>query len=142
MVEEYQIVHVEQPAESTMEIVEEGLSGFDTQQIGNRSSQRISFVVQTPDKKIVGGVSGEMNWNWLYVDLLWVKDELRGRGFGHQLMTVIENEAKKLGATKAYLDTYSFQAPEFYKKHGYRVFGELKDFPAGHQKYFLTRDLK
>ncbi len=142
MVEEYQIVYVEQPAESTMEIVEEGLSGFDTQQIGNRSSQRISFVVQTPDKKIVGGVSGEMNWNWLYVDLLWVKDELRGRGFGHQLMTVIENEAKKLGATKAYLDTYSFQAPEFYKKHGYRVFGELKDFPAGHQKYFLTRDLK
>jgi N-acetylglutamate synthase-like GNAT family acetyltransferase len=141
MVEEYQIVYVEQPAESTMEIVEEGLSSFDTQQIGNRKSQRISFVVQTPDKKIVGGVSGEMNWNWLYVDLLWVKDELRGRGFGHRLMTVIENEAKKLGATKAYLDTYSFQAPEFYKKLGYREFGKLKDFPAGHQKYFLTRDL-
>jgi GNAT superfamily N-acetyltransferase len=141
MVEEYQIVYVEQPAESTMEIVEEGLSNFDVQQIGNRKSQRISFVVQAPDMKIVGGVSGEMNWNWLYVDLLWVKDELRGRGFGHRLMTVIENEAKKLGATKAFLDTYSFQAPEFYKKHGYRVFGELKDFPAGHQKYFLTRDL-
>ena len=141
MEDDFQIVFVEKSMESTMEIVEEGLSSFDTQRIGNHSSQRISFVVQTPDKKIVGGVSGEMNWNWLYVDLLWVKDELRGRGFGHRLMTVIENEAKKLGATKAYLDTYSFQAPEFYKKHGYRVFGKLKDFPAGHQKYFLTRDL-
>jgi len=52
-----------------------------------------------------------------------------------------EDEARKRGAKKAYLDTFSFQAPEFYKKYGYKVFGELKEFPPGHQRYYLTKEL-
>jgi len=45
------------------------------------------------------------------------------------------------GAKKAYLDTFSFQSPDFYKQHGYQVFGELQDFPPGNQRYFFTRRL-
>jgi hypothetical protein len=41
----------------------------------------------------------------------------------------------------AYLDTFSFQAPDFYKKLGYEVFGELQDFPHGHQRYFMKKRL-
>jgi hypothetical protein len=52
-----------------------------------------------------------------------------------------EAEARQRGAQHAYLDTFSFQAPGFYKKHGYQVFGELQDFPPGHQRYFLTKQL-
>jgi hypothetical protein len=39
------------------------------------------------------------------------------------------------------LDTFSFQAPDFYKQHGYQVFGELQDFPSGHQRYYLKKQL-
>jgi len=54
---------------------------------------------------------------------------------------IAEDEARHRGAKNAYLDTFSFQAPDFYKKHGYRVFGELQDFPPGHQRHFLTKRL-
>ena len=84
---------------------------------------------------------GEVYFDWLYVDLLWVKDELRKKGYGQRLMDLLEDEARKLGAKNAYLDTFSFQAPDFYKKQGYQVFGELQDFPPGHQRYFLTKQL-
>ena len=34
----------------------------------------------------IGGVIGSTYWDWLYIDLLWLKEELRGRGYGHQLL--------------------------------------------------------
>jgi GNAT superfamily N-acetyltransferase len=77
----------------------------------------------------VGGLIGETNWDWFYLDLLWVKDELRGRGYGHSLLTHAGGEARQRGAKNVYLDTFSFQAPNFYKQHGYQVFGELQNFP-------------
>jgi len=40
-----------------------------------------------------------------------------------------------------YLDTFSFQAPAFYQRHGYQVFGTLPDFTPGHQRYFFTKQL-
>ena len=53
----------------------------------------------------------------------------------------VEEEARQRGAKNSYLDTFSFQAPEFYKRNGYHVFGELQDFPPGHQRYFFTKRL-
>ena len=83
----------------------------------------------------------ESYWDWLYIDLLWVKDELRGLGYGHRILTLVEQEARQLGAKNAYMDTFSFQALDFYKQHGYQFFGELNDFPPGHQRYFLKKQL-
>ena len=94
-----------------------------------------------PEKVVRGGVIGATYWNWLYIDLMWLKEEFRGQGYGHQLLTLAEAEARNRGAKHAYLDTFSFQAPAFYQQHGYKVFGELQDFPPGHQRYFLTKAL-
>lgn len=56
-------------------------------------------------------------------------------------LTLAEHEARQRGAKNAYLDTFSFQALNFYKRHGYQVFGELPNLPPGHQRYFLTKQL-
>ncbi len=141
MDEKYNIVYVDDPEESAWGIIGRGISTYNKQQAGEQKFQRLCFVLQAPDQTIAGGVIGELYWDWLYVDLLWVKDELRGRGYGHRLLTVFEQEARRRGAKNAYLDTFSFQAPDFYKRHGYRVFGELENFPPGHQRYFLTKQL-
>ncbi len=89
----------------------------------------------------MGGVIGEIYWDWYYLDLLWGKDELRGRGYGHRLLTHAEGEARQRGAKNVYLDTFSFQAPDFYEQHGNQVFGELQNLPPGYQRWFLTKQL-
>ncbi|MDX9956267.1 MAG: GNAT family N-acetyltransferase, partial [Anaerolineae bacterium] len=86
-------------------------------------------------------IIGETHWDWFYVNLMWLPEELRRHGYGKQLLALAEEEARRRGARHAYLDTFSFQAPEFYKKYGYQVFGTLENFPQGHQRYFLTKDL-
>jgi GNAT superfamily N-acetyltransferase len=141
MDDEYNIVYVDQPGESAWGIIGRGIRDYNQQQAGDQEFQRLCFVLHAPDQEVVGGVLGEIYWNWFYLDLIWVKDGLRGRGHGHRLLVRAEDEARQRGAKNVYLDTFSFQAPEFYKQHGYQVFGELQGFPPGHQRYFLTKQL-
>ena len=138
---EYHIAYVEQPEESAWGIIGRGVSHYNTQQVGESQFQRLCFALYAPDETIVGGVMAELYWGWMHVDLLWVKDELRGQGYGHRLLVLAEEEARKRGARHAYLDTFSFQAPDFYTRYGYQVFGELDDFPAGQRRYFMTKEL-
>jgi ribosomal protein S18 acetylase RimI-like enzyme len=141
MEKEYHIVYVDKPEESAWGIIGQDISNYNKQQAGEDKFQRLCFVLHAPDQVIVGGVLGETYWDWFHLDLLWVKDELRGRGYGHRLLTLAEHEARQRGAKNAYLDTFNFQAPDFYKQHGYQVFGELQNFPSGYQRYFLTKQL-
>ena len=141
MSEDYHILYVDEPDESVWKAVGGGIRNYNTQQAGDHKHQSICFVLYAPDQEIVGGVIGETYWDWLYINLLWVKDEFRGRGYGQRLLTLAEDEARQRGMKNAYLDTFSFQAPGFYKKYGYQVFGELQDFPPGHQRYFFTKQL-
>ncbi len=90
---------------------------------------------------LFGGLSGQLSYGWLFVDLLWVHQEVRAQGHGRGLMLAAEQEARSRGCRHAWLDTFSFQAREFYQKLGYVVFGELDDFPPGHRRYFLRKDL-
>ncbi len=139
--QEYQIVYVEQPDDAIWEAIGGGINDYNTQQAGKDQGKQLCFILYTPDRKIVGGLIGVTYWDWLYIDLLWIQDALRGRGYGHRLLTLAEQEARQRGAQHAYLDTFSFQAPDFYEKHGYQIFGKLEDFPAGHQRYFMKKHL-
>jgi GNAT superfamily N-acetyltransferase len=138
MDEEYAIVYVDEPEWG---IIGQGINNYNRQQAGEDDAQSLCFVLKAPDQEIVGGVIGATYWDWFHLDLLWVKDDLRGRGHGHRLLTLAEDEARRRGARNAYLDTFSFQAPDFYEQHGYRIFGELQDFPPGHRRYFFAKQL-
>lgn len=80
----------------------------------------------------VGGIHGDMYWDWLYIDTLWVDEKYRGKGVGSQLLDDLERLAISKGVFGGHLETTDFQALEFYKKKGYKVFGELNDKPIGH----------
>jgi len=138
MSEGYRIVRTEKPE---WEAIGQAITSHNRDHAGDDNAQTVCFVVQGPDEEVVGGAIGVIYWDWLSVNLMWVKGELRGRGYGRRLLTMAEDEARARGARHAFLDTFSFQAPGFYKKHGYEVFGELPEFPAGHQRYFLKKDL-
>jgi GNAT superfamily N-acetyltransferase len=91
--------------------------------------------------RMVAGATGQTAWAWLYIGRLWVAEELRGAGLGTRIVRRLESEAKARGCTGAWLDTFDFQAKPFYEKLGYRLFGELADFPPGHARHFLWRPL-
>jgi GNAT superfamily N-acetyltransferase len=138
MDETYQIDYVDKPEWG---VIGPAIHHYNVQQAGDDHGQSLCFVLRAPDQQIVGGIIGSTYWDWLHVDLMWVKQELRGRGYGHRLLMLAEEEARQRGARNVYLDTFSFQAPAFYQKRGYRVFGQLQDFPSGHQRFFLTKSL-
>lgn len=78
---------------------------------------------------------------WLFVHNLWVAEARRGRGLGTLLMREAEARARALGCHSAWLDTFSFQAPEFYRKLGYASFGTL-DHPPGAERIFLQKRMR
>ena len=138
MANDYQIEYTDTPE---WDIIGGGISDYNKQQAGDDHPKRLCYVLKAPDQTVVGGVIGVVFWDWLYIDLMYLPETLRGQGYGSQLLTQIEEQAHRLGARHVHLDTFSFQAPEFYQRHGYRVFGELQDFPHGHTRYYLTKEL-
>lgn len=138
MNEPYEIINLEKPEWS---IIGGGVHDYNTEQVGQSNEQNLCFVLQGADQDIIGGVIGSTYWGWFYISLMWVKAEFRGRGYGQRLLNQAEAEAQERGAKYAYLDTFSFQAPDFYRKQGYQVFGELGDFPPGHKRYFMKKQL-
>jgi GNAT superfamily N-acetyltransferase len=141
MSKEHTIDYVENPEESAWNIIGRGLSIYNHQQTGDRSFERICFVLRSQEGEIEGGAIGELYYGWFHLDLLWVKDELRGDGYGHALLMRIEEEARQRGAKNIFLDTFSFQAPEFYKRYGYQEFAVLPDYPPGHRRHFMKKEL-
>ena len=94
MDEEYKLIYVDNPEESAWGIIGRGLSHYNKQQAGENNFQRLCLALQASDQEIVGGVLGELYWEWFHLDLLWVKEELRGRGYGRQLLLRAEDEAQ------------------------------------------------
>ena len=88
--------------------------------------------------------AGIAGWTWAgasEIRTLWVHAEHRGRGYGHRLLAMAEQEAVARGCTLISLASYSFQAPEFYQRHGYEIGWYLQDFPPGHRNYYLFKRL-
>ncbi len=120
--------------------VMKGLLAFNARAVGKGQYKPLTITLRQ-GKEIVGGLIGASWMNWLYVDLLWLEDKYRGKGHGKTLMKKAEAEARKRGVDNVYLVTFTFQAPGFYKKLGYREFGKLKNFPPGHTRYWMKKAL-
>jgi GNAT superfamily N-acetyltransferase len=101
----------------------------------------LALAIRAPDGGIQGGLWGHSYYHWLFIDLLVVPDHLRGQGMGTDLLRRAEAEAAARGCVGVWLDTFGFQAPDFYPRHGYTVFGEIADYPAPHRRVFLSRRL-
>lgn len=101
----------------------------------------LAIWVRDVQNTIVAGLVGKTHWGWLYISHLWVAENLRGQGYGRKLLLKAEEVAKQRNCGHAYLDTFSFQALGFYESLGYQAFGVLEDFPPGHQRYFLRKEL-
>ena len=89
----------------------------------------------------LAGLTGETFGNWLCIQYLFVSERLRGQGIGSKLLEAAETEAGKRGCKYAFVDTFSFQAPAFYKNHGYREVFTLEDYPYTGKRHYYTKEL-
>lgn len=101
----------------------------------------VCLTLKNDTEELVAGLIGNIFWQCLHVNILWVSDSLRHKGYGSKLLLEAERIAKENHCNLIKLDTFSFQAPEFYKKHGYEVYGVIEDFPKGHTHYYLQKRL-
>ncbi|QKS69713.1 GNAT family N-acetyltransferase [Paenalkalicoccus suaedae] len=105
-------------------------------------NEDVSVIVKDDAGTICGGITAKVFWHHMHMESLWVDERLRGQGYGSALLRELEAIAVEKGCRFIHLDTFSFQAPEFYKQHGYEAFGMLEDHPKGFTQYFLQKRLE
>jgi GNAT superfamily N-acetyltransferase len=132
---------VEDPEEKDLNTFFDILREYNRSQAGASNHKPLSIFVRNENGEIVGGLTGETYWDWLFVENLAVDQSVRKTGLGSQLLKAAEEEALKRGCHAAYLDTFSFQARPFYEKQGYKLFGQLDEFPPGHSRHFFWKKL-
>ena len=104
-------------------------------------SEPLNLYVEDEHGEIMAGLVAETFGNWLEIEYLFVKEDLRGQGIGSQLLQQAESEAKKRNCRFAFVNTYQFQAPAFYQKHGYQEVFTMKDYPYTGQRHYYQKEL-
>lgn len=101
----------------------------------------LNLYVEDEKGNLLAGLVAETFGNWLEIEYLFVKEELRGKGIGSRLLRRAENEAKNRNCRFAFVNTYQFQTPDFYQKYGYKEVFALKNYPYTGQRFYYQKDL-
>ena len=104
-------------------------------------SEPLNLYVEDEHGQLLAGLVAETFGNWLEIEYLFVKEELRRQGIGTQLLQQAESEAKKRNCRFAFVNTYQFQAPAFYQKYGYQEVFTMKDYPYTGQRHYYQKEL-
>ncbi|MFC3560683.1 GNAT family N-acetyltransferase [Pedobacter jamesrossensis] len=135
---------IEPANKETSKTIIDGINDYNLSQVAALSEiwTALDFIIKNNNGVEIGGIlAGIGYWNGLEIKILWVKEDYRKTGIGTKLLKHVENLAIKKGATISMLDTFDFQAQEFYLKNGYEPIGEINNFPVGHKRIYLSKKL-
>lgn len=128
-----------EPAAEELAFVGASLAAFNDADVGPSGRTPLAVLVRDETGKVAAGISGYTAWGWLYVQWLWVSEQLRGQGVAGRMLAAAEAEAAVRGCHGALIDTFSPVAETVYRKQGYEVFGRIADFPIGRERVFLQK---
>ncbi len=136
------IVVTDQPDPDDLALISDGLDALNVWATGTDDRRPLAVLVRDPEtQRVVGGLTGRTSLGLLFVDLFYLPPELRGSGLGSEILRQAEEEGRRRGCRSGVLYTISFQAPGFYRKHGWRVFGEVPCDPPGTSRVFMAKEL-
>ncbi|MEK6423964.1 MAG: GNAT family N-acetyltransferase [Burkholderia gladioli] len=116
---------------------------YNDVQSGQPDNTPLDLIVTDPASgAVLGGLTGRTSLGVLFIDMFYLSEPLRRGGLGSELLRQAQAEARRRGCEHAVLYTISFQAPRFYEKHGFTVFGEIPCQPAGVSRYFMRKALR
>ena len=129
------------PTQKEIDFVNDSLTRFNDKKVGPDNHELLNIVEYDDERNVIAGLLGGTYWGWMHIDILWVDEKFRRQGIGSKLLAAAEEEALRRGCHSVHVDTMSWQAPEFYKKHGYKILSELEDIPLGNKKFHLIKNL-
>jgi ribosomal protein S18 acetylase RimI-like enzyme len=138
--ESYDLIVEDDPDPEHVRQLVAGLVAYNRSRVEGSNHQPLGVFLRAGDQ-ILGGADGYTHWRWLFVSHLWVDDAVRHEGAGRRVMEAMEEAGRRRGCRAAWLDTFSFQAPGFYRALGYRSFGKLSDYPPGQTRHYLWKPL-
>jgi GNAT superfamily N-acetyltransferase len=138
------ITLTDSPDNNALKVISELLKQFNEVRSGlSNDYLPLTIVLSDPDTdETIGGLVGWTSSSYLFVNLLYLPETVRGMGLGRRLMTQAEEEAVRRGCHGVWLDTFSFQARGFYERLGYSLFGSIDNYPPGHSRFFFKKTLK
>jgi GNAT superfamily N-acetyltransferase len=117
------------------------LNDYNAQHVGRATHVPLWLFARDAAGKVQGGVRGQTYWSWCSIDVLTVAEPYRRQGIGSRLLAKTEEIARTRGCVGIRLDTTSFQAPDFYTRHGYVEFGRIDGYPPGHTRLWFMKRL-
>jgi GNAT superfamily N-acetyltransferase len=137
-----QISVTSSPTEADINAVSDGLDAYNQEVHSAYGRQPLAVLVRDPGtNEVIGGLTGRTSLGVLFIDMFYLPKSLRGQGLGGTILRKAEDEARRRGCQAGVLYTITFQAPDFYAKHGWRAFGEVPSTPPGASRVFMTKDL-
>jgi GNAT superfamily N-acetyltransferase len=130
---------LEEPTPNDEEHIRRQLGQWNISITGLTDYAPANFVLRDGEDKIWGAALAYVWGEWLHVDVLWLRDEIRGLGWGTRLLEAVHATGREHGAGAAWLDTFSWQARPFYERFGYELVFEVPGFPAGHSRFFMRK---
>lgn len=133
-------IMTDNPKEQEIDEILNNLRAYNLSHIELKVVKPLAIFVNEENDNIIGGISAETHGNWLEISYLWVDERLRGQKVGSKLVKDVEVEAIKRGCTSSFLNTFSFQAKDFYLKLGYKEVLTLEEYPlTGKRHYFIKQ---
>jgi len=139
MTDDLHIDLTDHPPQEARDVILAGLIDFNRRLLGDPQGIPLALLLTSADGTVVGGMWARTAFQWLFVELLFVPEPLRGRGLGRELLDRAEQEARRRGCIGAWLETFSSQARSLYERCGYAVFGEIPEYPPGNVRTFLCK---
>jgi GNAT superfamily N-acetyltransferase len=139
--EKLEIVFDPLPPDALTRFVTESLGSYNIAATGQESWYPVGFFLKSGRNEWLGGLLGNIWGGWLHVSHLWLAAPARRHGHGTRLLQAAERYAVERGCWAAALETHSYEARPFYEKLGYEVFAVLEDYPPGHTKFYLRKQL-
>ena len=136
----FTIDYTDNPDRADYQVVHQAMVKFNSDNFG-QSPDFFYFFLRDENSKVVGGTFGTLYKSTIFVDSLWVHDDLRGQGLGTELMEKAEHFARSKGCKHSTTDTFDFQAKPFYEKLGYKVIADMPDYYNGCRRWFLRKIL-
>ena len=139
---EFTLYQTDSPLPEETKAVRAGLQAYNFKHLSEYEFEDLFLAFKDPDGIIIAGLTGVFVLEALHIDRLWTDEKYRGQKLATRLMQQSTQTALAKNCDFIFLDTFSFQALDFYRKLNFEVIGEASGYPRGFSRYFLQKDLK